>query len=205
MDGMFDAENQIVSLKRVLKEHPNARLTITGGEPTIYVDHVIRIADVYKRLSNNVFVCVNTAGYKTLPEGVAHVNLSVNDYVNPDPKKFYGCTLQTVLDDNSMTLHNIKRIMRRYKDVKSFSFRFLCDLEKNNYNISIWNDLQMDREIKIDTFRVGDFFVYCTFDWMGRHARVTLGDMRQQMTNEYGDGYSNIIIHPDGKIGLNWK
>lgn len=44
-----------------------------------------------------------------------------------------------------------------------------------------------------------------TFDYAGKHARVTLGDMWQQRHNDYGDGYSNIIIHPDGRITTNWK
>lgn len=36
-------------------------------------------------------------------------------------------------------------------------------------------------------------------------ARLTLGDMWQQRNNDYKDGYSNIIIHPDGTIGTNWR
>lgn len=48
-------------------------------------------------------------------------------------------------------------------------------------------------------------FVYATFDYHGKHARVTLGDMYQQINNNYQDGYSNIIIHPDGKVKTNWK
>lgn len=32
---------------------------------------------------------------------------------------------------------------------------------------------------------------YCAADW----------DMYQQTHNDYQDGYSNIIIHPDGRIG----
>ena len=67
------------------------------------------------------------------------------------------------------------------------------------------NDLQNDAEIDVHTFRIGDFFVYATFDYAGKHARVTLGDMWQQRHNDYGDGYSNIIIHPDGRITTNWK
>ena len=38
-----------------------------------------------------------------------------------------------------------------------------------------------------------------------QHARVTLGDMWQQRHNNYGDGYSNIIIHPDGRVSTNWR
>lgn len=52
---------------------------------------------------------------------------------------------------------------------------------------------------------IGDFFTYATFDYAGSHARVTLGDMWQQRHNDYQDGYSNIIIHPDGRVTTNWK
>lgn len=205
MKGQFDADAQVAALRSVLKEHPNARLTITGGEPTLYIEQVVRLVNVYKDMSNNVFVSVNTAGYNQLPKSIAHINLSVNDYVQPAPKRFPGCTLQTVLEDDLMNLDNIKRIILQHPETESFSFRFLCGLEKEDYDVSIWNALQNDPDIKIGTFRIGDFFVYCTFDWIGKHARVTLGDMRQQIQNDYGDGYSNIIIHPDGKIGVNWK
>ena len=74
-----------------------------------------------------------------------------------------------------------------------------------NVQMGVWNDLQNDTEIDVHTFRIGDFFVYATFDYAGKHARVTLGDMWQQRHNDYGDGYSNIIIHPDGRITTNWK
>lgn len=34
---------------------------------------------------------------------------------------------------------------------------------------------------------------------------VDIGDMWQQTRNDYGDGYSNVIIHPDGRVGVNWN
>lgn len=149
MKGLFCSDEQISALKQVLKEHPNARLSITGGEPSLYPDHVKLLVDTFKENGNNVFVSINTAGYDPAINNIANVNLSVNDFVHPE--------------------------------------------------------LQKDEEIKVKTFRIGDFFVYCTFDYNGKHARVTLGDMYQQTTNDYKDGYSNIIIHPDGRIGLNWN
>lgn len=93
----------------------------------------------------------------------------------------------------------------RIMEADNFSFRFLSGLEKKDYPVKIWNDLQNDYDIDIHTFRIGDFFVYATFDYMGKHARLTLGDMWQQRNNDYKDGYSNIIIHPDGTIGTNWR
>ena len=90
-------------------------------------------------------------------------------------------------------------------NAKGFSFRFLSGFDKKNYSIDIWNDLQNDSEINVHTFRIGDFFVYATFDYFGKHGRVTLGDMWQQRHNDYKDGYSNIIIHPDGRVTTNWK
>ena len=90
-------------------------------------------------------------------------------------------------------------------NASSFSFRFLSGFEKKDYPVDIWNDLQSDSEIDVHTFRIGDFFTYATFDYAGSHARVTLGDMWQQRHNDYQDGYSNIIIHPDGRVTTNWK
>lgn len=40
MSGDNDFEAQIEALKRVLSEHPDARLSITGGEPGLYPEHI---------------------------------------------------------------------------------------------------------------------------------------------------------------------
>jgi len=201
MSGNNDFNAQIEALKQVLVEHPNARLTITGGEPGLYPEHIENVVKIYAENSNNTFCCINTTGFNTDLNGLAHINLSRNDYVSSNPSKFPGCTVQTIMENP--TIKSIKEYMKM--DANNFSFRFLSGLEKKDYPIEIWNDLQNDDDIDIHTFRIGDFFVYATFDYNGKHARVTLGDMWQQRHNEYGDGYSNIIIHPDGKIGTNWK
>ena len=205
MTGVFEPEEQIYALKFVLNEHPNARLTITGGEPSLYPGHVRNLVSVFKNNSNDVFASINTAGYNPEINGIAHINLSVNEYVKPDLKMFPKCTYQTVLSEKDMTIDNIKKIMADNPEAGSFSFRFLSSTENHEYDVSIWNLLQEDNEIKVSTFRIGDFFVYCTFDWNGKHARITLGDMYQQQHNDYQDGYSNIIIHPNGTINVNWK
>ncbi len=205
MKGQFYANEQIESLKKIMSEHPDARLTVTGGEPGLYPDHVKRLLDVFYENGNGVFASVNTAGYSTELNGLAHLNLSVNDFVHPDPKDFPGCTYQTVLTDSDMHVDNIVDIMLQNPDVDNFSFRFLSGAEKKDYSVDIWNELRDSGEFDVHTFRIGDFFVYATFQFANRHGRITLGDMYQQMTNDYEDGYSNIIIHPDGMVGTNWR
>lgn len=201
MTGDNDFNAQLISLKRILYEHPNARLSITGGEPGLYPEHVKNIVDIYNNNSNKVFCSINTAGLNPELSKIAHVNLSYNDYVQADLNKFPGCTVQTVME--TPTLESIKFFIEN-KSATSFSFRFLSSLEKTDYPVEIWNELQKDPEISVRTFRIGDFFAYATFDYAGNHARVTLGDMWQQRQNDYKDGYSNIIIHPDGRITTNW-
>lgn len=201
MSGSNDFPAQIKALKRVLDEHPEARLTITGGEPGLYPTHIANVVETYRNNSNNVFCSINTSGFSTELNGLAHINLSYNDFVKPNPKDFPSCTVQTVMENP--TIDRIKEYMKM--NASGFSFRFLSGLEQKDYPVDIWNDLQNDSEINVRTFRIGDFFVYATFDYNGKHARVTLGDMWQQRHNEYQDGYSNIIIHPDGRIKTNWK
>lgn len=104
-----------------------------------------------------------------------------------------------------MTIANIKEFMDEHKDVSLFSFRYISDTAKHDYNIEVFQEIKEDKDIQINTFRIGDFFVYLTFNYKGKHGRITLGDMYQQKQNDYKNGYSNIIIHPDGKIGVNWK
>lgn len=201
MQGDNDFKAQIEALKKVLSEHPNARLSITGGEPGLYPEHVKNLINTYKEYSNNVFCSINTTGYSEKLNGLAHVNLSYNDYIHKNPKNFPGCTVQTVID--KPTIEYIKDFMQM--DANNFSFRFLSGLEKKDYPVGVWNDLQNDSEINVHTFRIGDFFMYATFDYSGKHARLTLGDMWQQRQNNYKDGYSNIIIHPNGIIRTNWR
>ena len=201
MSGDNDFAAQVVALKRVLAEHPNARLSITGGEPGLYPEHIANIVNVYRQNSNNIFCSINTTGFNPLLSGLAHINLSHNEYVHEDPTIFPGCTIQTVCENP--TIEHIKEYMQI--DAESFSFRFLSGIEKRDYPVEVWNDLQKDSEIDVHTFRIGDFFVYATFDYNGKHARLTLGDMWQQRHNDYKDGYSNIIIHPDGSVDTNWK
>lgn len=47
MQGDNDFTAQIEALKKILSEHPNARLTITGGEPGLYPSHISEIIDTY--------------------------------------------------------------------------------------------------------------------------------------------------------------
>lgn len=204
MEGNNNFTAQLFALEKVLSEHKGARLSITGGEPGLYPSHVKDLVELYKAKSDNIFVSINTTGISPELRNLAHINLSVNDYVKPDVGKFPDCTLQTVFSDDEMTLDNIKHMMQE-SPATGFSFRFLSSTNKREYPVEIWNGLAEDQEIEIGTFRIGDFFVYATFNWRGKHGRVTLGDMWQQQHNEYLDGYSNIIIHPDGTIGTNWK
>lgn len=207
MEGEQDFDAQLVSLENVLVEHPDARLTVTGGEPGLYPEHVYNVEKAYKEYGNNVFMCVNTSGINTFDKCDAHINLSWNDYVKPDYTKFHGCTLQTVLNDDDMTLANIGKFISEHKAKDmSYSFRFMIDMDKkSSYPIDIWNELEESDDVTNVVFRVGDFFAYAYFNYHGASVRVTLGDMWQQQHNDYGDGYSNIIIHPDGSIGTNWR
>lgn len=96
MSGDNDFDAQIEALKRVLQEHPNARLSITGGEPGLYPKHIANIVETYRKHGNGVFCSINTTGFSTELNGLAHINLSRNDYVWTDPAGFPGCTVQTV-------------------------------------------------------------------------------------------------------------
>lgn len=156
MSGDNDFDAQIEALKRVLQEHPNARLSITGGEPGLYPKHIANIVETYRKHGNGVFCSINTTGFSTELNGLAHINLSRNDYVWTDPAGFPGCTVQTVVENP--TLAFIKDYMKM--DASSFSFRFLSGLEKKDYPVDIWNDLQQDADVDVHTFRIGDFFVY---------------------------------------------
>lgn len=102
MSGDNDFDAQIEALKRVLQEHPNARLSITGGEPGLYPKHIANIVETYRKHGNGVFCSINTTGFSTELNGLAHINLSRNDYVWTDPAGFPGCTVQTVVENPTL-------------------------------------------------------------------------------------------------------
>lgn len=207
MEGEQDFASQLSSLKDVIMEHPNARITTTGGEPGLYPSHIVDIQDTYER-GNNEFMCVNTSGIDEMQGYRGHINLSYNDYVRPDYARFAGrpLTLQTVFDDEHMTIENIKKFIDEHgMDGMGYSFRFMSHIDKHEYPIDIWHQIKDSDEIDDIRFRVGDFFVYAYFKYRDSNVRITLGDMWQQQHNNYGDGYSNVIIHPDGSIGTNWR
>jgi organic radical activating enzyme len=177
-------------------------LTITGGEPGLYPDHVRNLIETYRNVGNSIGCSINTIGYNPELNGLTRIKLSCNDYVKSDPTLFPGCTLQTVNEKPSVSF--IKKFMDE-NAANSFKIRFLSELKKKDYDIDVWNNLQNDSEINVTMFRIGDFFVNATFGYHGKIGQLALGDMWQQKQNDYQDGYSNIIVHPDGKIGLNWS
>lgn len=221
MCGKADFAAQAASLYNVLMQHSTARVSVTGGEPLLYPYHINKLYEIYLHNSEQNFFVVNTTGYdavkaEKIPLSIPF-NVSVNDSTQYDeriisyPRKL---TLQTIVKDEDMRLSYLRNWIRQ-KEVETqvddcaYSFRFLSGLDRKDYSVDIWNDLRWDSKIRINSFRIGDFFVYCNyFDYeLERTCRVTLGDMYQQRNNleKYGDGYSNIIIHPDGKIGVNWQ
>lgn len=220
MSGKQDFAAQAASLYNVLQYHPTARITVTGGEPLLYPKHVNHLFHIFRDYSDNKFFVLNTTAYQEQKvrelNRFISMNISVNDYVKPDKGAFDWniSTLQTVVKDEDMRLSHLRDWIKSTEESNgnhnfSYSFRFLSSLDRKDYPVEIWNELRCDPDIEISSFRIGDFFVYCNY-WdkkMQRECRVTLGDMYQQRLNleEYGDGYSNIIIHPDGKIEVNWQ
>ncbi len=129
MAGNNDFDAQIDALRKVLAEHPLARLTVTGGEPGLYPEHVKQLIDVYQSNGEGVFCSINTSGWSTELNGIAHINLSQNDYVHEDPEKFPGCTVQTIMKQEDENVGFVKKFMDD-TNTDNFSFRFLSGLEK---------------------------------------------------------------------------
>jgi len=204
-DKFQNFEQQLKSLDLILKEHPNARITITGGEPGLYPKHVKAICDKAKDVT---FVSVNTTGCnEKLKKIGCHINISHNSEVQLDLslwENLDNVTLQTIFSNKDMTIENMLNYMDDHPNYKNFSFRYLTDINISEYNISIFDEIKNNKNIELKTFRVGDFFVYLIGNYNGKHFRITLGDMKKQIDRHYDGTYSNIIVLPNGNIQTNW-
>lgn len=197
-------KKQLEALSRILEEHPNLRLTITGGEPGLYPKHVKKLVEMAKPTAE--FISVNSTGYRDGVRDVGcAVNISDNAEVHPELDSWKDACIQTIFSNPMMTLDNVKSYMDNHPEHTQFSFRYLTDINISEYNIDILKEMKEDPDIKVGTFRVGDFFMYCTANYNGAHFRITLGDMKIQQDREYKGTYSNIIITPEGEIKLNWS
>ncbi len=196
---------QLESLKKILEVHDNIRLTITGGEPGLYVDHIDDIKSLLDEYNKTLFACINSTGYNNNIKGTGFsLNISDNNEVSVDKTAYPDACLQTIFEDKDMTVKNIKKYMDENIQ-KEFSFRFLTEMDKSDYDIKIFNEIKDDKDIKLKVFRVGDFFVYLTGIYKGNKFRITLGDMKTQHNRNYNGTYSNIIITPNGEIKTNWN
>ena len=200
---------QIKSLKKILAEHPNARVSITGGEPLLYPEHIKNIISLVKDTAT--FVSLNTTGKLPIPQDIkeqCHLNISDNSEIHSDLSPFENnenVTVQTIFSSENMTLKNIKNYMDMHPNHKNFSFRYLTTIGENDYNINILNEIRNNSEIDLHTFRIGDFFMYVTAMYKNQHFRITLGDMTLQQNREYKNTYSNLIINAEGEIQKNWN
>ena len=222
-------QKQLESLEKVLTtlkaSGMEPTVSITGGEPTLCKDFLLKVADLLDRL--DVRFNLNTSGMITADkdkviERFDRINLSVHsedieknnsifgvkryDYWNNPIYK--NATIQTVLTDN--TLDSLIRFLNSF-DQKRFSVRFPA---LTNADESLeWEDLfyliNKDSHFEFVQQKIGDYYWFEEYKYNEKTIRFSFASMKQL------DYYKNIlkekenfarafVILPSGEIQSDW-
>jgi hypothetical protein len=187
-------------------------LSITGGEPLLYPDHLSFL--FYRLNAINTTYNLNTSGapYHDCLQNARRINLSVHNYFGVERGQYWNlphfrnATIQTVLQDNNFD--NFIAFINSF-DHTRFSLRFPTDAEGSR-NLC-WKPL-LDRVVADPRFRfiqqkIGDYYWYEEYKYGEKTLRFSFSSLRQLAKyKQAGDGNNvrAVVIMPDGTIQFDW-
>lgn len=221
---------QIANLKRLLKtligNGMAPTVSITGGEPTLFSEHV---KTVKAMLDEMKIPCnLNTAGVinnstKELVPSFSRVNLSVHNH-NADKNSEIFCanrgdywnheiyqhaTIQSVI--LSADLNYLKEFLNSF-DNKRFSIRLPAETETTP-SIEwkeMFDKIEKDPAFKFIQQKIGDYYWYEEWMYDGKVIRFSFASMKQLAY--YKERYAEnekmftraAIVLPDGNVRFDW-
>ena len=223
----FNPVNQLKNLKELLLILKCAGLeptvSITGGEPTLYLNHIINVAKLLDELGINYNL--NTSGFcndMRLLEYFSRINLSVhsnNDLINSsifgvnrgdyyNYEIYKNATIQRVIVNNdfdnllnfinSFSQKRISlRIISRAEDEPSFDFKPLFDR------------INEDSRFIFLQQKIGDYYFFEEYKFGDKLLRFSFSDLEQ--LKYYKDNYEfdanfvrAAIVLADGSVKFDW-
>lgn len=224
----FSPEAQIANLKVLLLSMKKAGMeptvSITGGEPTVYFNHIVEVAKMLDEI--DVKYNLNTSGNlktKLISETFDRINLSVHE---ADPKRnsdifgvcrneywkeevYQNATIQRVI--TSSNFNDLIEFLDSF-DQKRFSIRFVA--RTANETSFDWKPL-FDQIAKDDRFqfiqqKIGDYYFFEEYKYKEEKTiRFSFADMLQlayykNQIEKEENFVRAVVVMADGSVKFDW-
>ena len=225
-----DEETSINNLKSILNTLVAANMeptvSITGGEPMLYVDYVSKVTKMLDELE--IKYNINTSGLitdktkKFLPN-IKRINLSVhhfdsdinsnifgakrNDYYNN--KTFKNATIQTVLTKPNFDY--LIKFLNSFNQ-KRFSIRMLCDTEEIETPewFELMETINNDNNFEFIQQKIGDYYWFEEYKYKDKIIRFSYASLKQLayyknvIENKDNPFVRAVVVFPNGNIEFDW-
>ena len=223
-------EKALLNLKEILTTLIGAGMeptvSITGGEPMLYVDYVSRVTIMLDGLG--VKYNINTSGLlneqnkKFLPT-IDRINLSVHHYdseINAsvfgikrnayyEDETFKNATIQTVL--TKPDFNYIVKFLDSFKQ-KRFSIRMLCDT--NEVETPEWFELMenvnSDSNFEFVQQKIGDYYWFEEYKYKEKFIRFSYASLKQleyyknNLEDKENPFVRAVVVFPNGNVEFDW-
>lgn len=224
----FNADLQLKNLKELLLIMKKAGLeptvSITGGEPTLYLDHIINIAKMLDDIG--VMYNLNTSGYSKnsiIYNKFKRINLSVHSAdVDKNSRVFCknrgeywkneiykDATIQRVILNGDY--EELIAFLNSF-DQKRFSIRFVAR-SKNEKSFDwkpLFDKIKEDPDFKFIQQKIGDYYFFEEYKYKNNKTiRFSFADMEQlkyykdKMDKEQNFVRAAIVL-ADGTVKFDW-
>ena len=216
-------------LKQMQEQGHLTTVSITGGEPTLFPEHVSRVIHIIKNRGAH-FVSMNTNATNLFPamgeldfiDISRHVpgfdytcNIGVLDFghvlkfkaEHPNTKVRIQCVLHK---DGIKSIHEFKEFVKYYSAVaEDISIRRLISVDNHIPSDDLFTQIKqyMFDNAELVEQVLKDYYVYDTWRFMGTEITFSHSNMKllKEMEQVEPDNIlREIVVHPDGFISGSW-
>lgn len=224
----FSADLQLKNLKELLLIMKEAGLeptvSITGGEPTLYLEHIINISKMLNELG--IAYNLNTSGFCNNPiisKNFNRINLSVHSAnINENSKIFQkdrdeywkneifeNCTIQRVINDSNFD--DLIKFLDSFSQ-RRFSIRFVSRAEgEPSFDWKpLFDKINQDARFSFVQQKIGDYYFFEEYKYKdSKFIRFSFSDIEQ--LKYYKDNLEKdknfvraAIVLADGSVKFDW-
>lgn len=224
----FLPESQITNLKSLLlsmkKVGMEPTVSITGGEPTIYFNHIIEVAKMLDEIG--IKYNLNTSGNlkaKVISETFDRINLSVHEadcMKNSDvfgvkrneywkEEAYQNATIQRVI--TSGNFDNLISFLDSFNQ-KRFSIRFVArTVNETSFDWKpLFDQITKDNRFQFIQQKIGDYYFFEEYKFKGEKTiRFSFADMVQlayykQQIEKDENFVRAVVVMADGSVKFDW-